>query len=199
MALARALAVRPQVLLLDEPLSALDAKVRVQLRDEIKRIQSEIGITALFVTHDQEEALAVADRVGVMRSGKLEQIGTPEEIYAKPLSGFVADFIGVTNELPGRVVGDTATVLGQRVPLLANSATGDVKVLVRPENIRLAADPQGDGEVVVVAFLGALSRVQVRLTDGSLINAQVSVSDASALEVGERVSVGLEPVPALAV
>ena len=199
MALARALAVRPQVLLLDEPLSALDAKVRVQLRDEIKRIQSEIGITALFVTHDQEEALAVADRVGVMRSGKLEQIGTPEEIYAKPLSGFVADFIGVTNELPGQVVGDTATVLGQRVPLLANSATGDVKVLVRPENIRLAADPQGDGEVVVVAFLGALSRVQVRLTDGSLINAQVSVSDASALEVGERVSVGLEPVPALAV
>ncbi len=115
------------------------------------------------------------------------------------MSGFVADFIGVTNELPGQVVGDTATVLGQRVPLLANSATGDVKVLVRPENIRLAADPQGDGEVVVVAFLGALSRVQVRLTDGSLINAQVSVSDASALEVGERVSVGLEPVPALAV
>ncbi|MDO5684188.1 MAG: TOBE domain-containing protein, partial [Propionibacteriaceae bacterium] len=95
--------------------------------------------------------------------------------------------------------GETATILGQRVPLLTNSATGDVKVLVRPENIRLVADPQGDGEVVVVAFLGALSRVQVRLTDGTLINAQVSVSEAAGLEAGQPVRVELEAVPALAV
>src|SRR5215213_11009031 len=100
-ALARALAIRPQVLLLDEPLSALDAKVRLQLRDEIRRIQLEVGTTTLFVTHDQEEALAVADRVGVMRAGRLEQIGPPDEVYARPASPFVAEFVGLTNRIPG--------------------------------------------------------------------------------------------------
>ena len=112
-ALARALAIQPQVLLLDEPLSALDAKVRVQLRDEIRRIQLEVGTTTLFVTHDQEEALAVADRVGVMRSGRLEQIAAPEELYSRPATTFVADFVGLTNRLPGRPTRKAATVLGQ--------------------------------------------------------------------------------------
>ena len=111
-ALARALAIQPQVLLLDEPLSALDAKVRVQLRDQIRRIQLEVGITTLFVTHDQEEALAVADRVGVMRAGRIEQIGAPDEIYQRPVTPFVAEFIGSTNRLPGVADGETATVLG---------------------------------------------------------------------------------------
>ncbi|HHU39748.1 MAG TPA: ABC transporter ATP-binding protein [Propionibacterium sp.] len=198
-ALARALAVRPQVLLLDEPLSALDAKVRVQLRDEIRRIQSEIGITALFVTHDQEEALAIADRVGVMQEGRLEQIGTPEEIYTAPRSGFVADFIGVTNRLAGRAASGVADVLGQRVPLLDGSADGDVAVLVRPENIELEPDAAGSAEVVVVGFLGAHSRVQLRLQDGTLVSAQVPVSEAHALTVGGRVALRLRPVPALAV
>src|SRR5215213_3212976 len=110
-ALARALAIEPQVLLLDEPLSALDAKVRVQLRDEIKRIQTEVGTTTLFVTHDQEEALAVADRVGVMRAGKLEQLGPPADVYLQPVSAFVADFVGLSNRLPGRVDGDRVEVL----------------------------------------------------------------------------------------
>jgi putative spermidine/putrescine transport system ATP-binding protein len=100
-ALARALVTRPRVLLLDEPLSALDAKVRVQLRDEIRRIQTDLGITTLFVTHDQEEALAVADRVAVMREGQIEQIGSPEELYTTPATPFVANFVGLSNRVDG--------------------------------------------------------------------------------------------------
>src|SRR5256885_10858164 len=98
-ALARALAIQPRVLLLDEPLSALDAKVRSQLRDEIRRVQLEVGTTTLFVTHDQEEALAVADRVGVMSQGKLEQLGPPTLVYSRPATPFVADFVGLTNRM----------------------------------------------------------------------------------------------------
>ena len=104
-ALARALAIEPQVLLLDEPLSALDAKVRAQLRDQIRRIQLEVGITTLFVTHDQEEALAIADRVGVMRDGRIEQLAPPTEVYSRPATAFVAEFVGLTNRLAGTVSG----------------------------------------------------------------------------------------------
>ncbi|MBF9128306.1 ABC transporter ATP-binding protein, partial [Plantactinospora sp. S1510] len=118
-ALARALAIEPRVLLLDEPLSALDAKVRVQLRDEIRRIQLEVGTTTLFVTHDQEEALAVADRVGVMRGGRLEQLATPAEIYLRPASAFVADFVGLSNRIPARTAPDgTVRILDQTLPLV---------------------------------------------------------------------------------
>jgi len=102
-ALARALAINPAVLLLDEPLSALDAKVRAQLRDEIRRIQTEVGATTLFVTHDQEEALGIADRVGVMRAGRLEQLAAPVGLYGRPASAFVAEFVGQTNPVPGTV------------------------------------------------------------------------------------------------
>src|SRR5437879_8429097 len=102
-ALARALAIQPQVLLLDEPLSALDAKVRSRLRDEIRRVQLEVGITTLFVTHDQEEALAIADRVGVMQSGKLEQLGPPPEVYSRPAPPVVADFVGTITHIQVRV------------------------------------------------------------------------------------------------
>ena len=112
-ALARALAVEPAVLLLDEPLSALDAKVRVQLRDEIRRIQLEVGTTALFVTHDQEEALAVADRVGVMNAGRLEQLAPPAELYTAPATPFVAEFVGLSNPVPATVRGGRVEVLGQ--------------------------------------------------------------------------------------
>src|SRR2546421_24078 len=107
-ALAGARAIHPKVLLLDEPLSALDAKVRARLRDEIRRVQLEVGITALFVTHDQEEALAIADRVGVMQSGRLEQLGPPTTIYSRPATPFVAEFVGLTNRLPGVVRGAEA-------------------------------------------------------------------------------------------
>ena len=112
-ALARALAVKPRVLLLDEPLSALDAKVRVQLRDQIRRIQLTTGTTTVFVTHDQEEALAVADRIGVMNKGKIEQIAAPQNLYQRPATEYVATFIGLTNRLPGASNGDEAVVFGQ--------------------------------------------------------------------------------------
>ena len=137
-ALARALAIEPQVLLLDEPLSALDAKVRGQLRDEIRRIQLEVGTTTLFVTHDQEEALAVADRVGVMSTGRLEQLAPPAELYSAPRTPFVADFVGLTNRVRARVEGSTAHLLGGTVPLLPGSSEGpDALVLVRPEGVRV--------------------------------------------------------------
>ncbi len=199
-ALARALAIRPQVLLLDEPLSALDAKVRVQLRDEIRRIQLEVGTTTLFVTHDQEEALAVADRVGVMRAGQLEQIAAPDEVYARPTSAFVADFVGLTNRIAGTAAGETAQVLGAPVPLLPGSPTsGEVTVLVRPESLAVTADPAGTAEVAASSFLGSLGRVQVRTPDGGLVLAQVPTRDVEQLSPGTRVTLTVRPVPALAV
>jgi putative spermidine/putrescine transport system ATP-binding protein len=197
-ALARALAVRPQVLLLDEPLSALDAKVRVQLRDEIRRIQTEVGITTLFVTHDQEEALVIADRIGVMESGRLVQVGDPREIYSRPATPFVADFIGTTNALHGDAIDGVAHVLGQNVPLLAGSPTGPVSVLIRPESITLRPTVDGAGTVISTGFMGATSRVTVALTDGTLVLVQLRGSTRDGLVPGERVAVELAHVPALA-
>lgn len=204
-ALARALAIQPQVLLLDEPLSALDAKVRVQLRDEIRRIQLEVGITTLFVTHDQEEALAVADRVGVMRAGRIEQIDAPEVIYSRPTTPFVAEFIGLTNKIPAVARGDRAEVLGSDVPLLPGSpSSGDVVALVRPESLRLVpvevGAPAGPGQAVVVAtsFLGAVGRAQVRLSDGRLLIAQLGAHDSADLTLGSTVQVQIKPVAVLA-
>ncbi len=201
-ALARALAIAPQVLLLDEPLSALDAKVRVQLRDQIRRIQVEVGITTLFVTHDQEEALAVADRVGVMRAGRIEQIGAPQDIYDRPQSAFVAEFIGSTNRLTGTATGQTAEVLGCRVPLLPGSPTsGPVTVLVRPEAVIVVPGAVGPGAATVVAtsFLGAHGRVQVRLRDDRLVTSQVPAHEAAVLGAGDQVTVRLAAVEALAI
>ena len=194
-ALARALAIRPQVLLLDEPLSALDAKVRVQLRDEIKRIQTEVGTTTLFVTHDQEEALSVADRVGVMRAGKLEQLGTPADVYQKPATAFVADFVGLSNRLPGRLDGDGVLVLGARLPLVAPAGPGpDVTALVRPEAVEVTPDAGGPGRVLSVSFLGPTSRVTVAVGD-DLVVAQVTGGRLAELPVGAAVRVELRPVP----
>ena len=194
-ALARALAIRPQVLLLDEPLSALDAKVRVQLRDEIKRIQFEVGTTTLFVTHDQEEALAVADRVGVMRAGRLEQLGPPSEVYREPATAFVADFVGLSNRLPGRLDGDTVEVLGTRLPVVSPGGTGrDVTALVRPESVDVQPDPAGTGRVVTTSFLGPTSRVTVAVGE-MLVVAQVASGRLAELTPGTPVTVTLQPVP----
>jgi putative spermidine/putrescine transport system ATP-binding protein len=199
-ALARALAIRPQVLLLDEPLSALDAKVRVQLRDEIRRIQLEVGTTTLFVTHDQEEALAVADRVGVMRSGRLEQLSTPDDVYSRPSNAFVAEFVGLTNRVDADAVDGLAHVMRARIPLLPGSPTsGPVTVLVRPEQVQVHPSPSGQARVVATSFLGALGRVQLRGDDGTALTAQVTSEEVEALRVGDRVTVALRPVPALAV
>jgi len=192
-ALARALVTEPRVLLLDEPLSALDAKVRVQLREEIRRIQTELGITTLFVTHDQEEALAVADRVAVMQSGNIEQIGTPEELYRNPATPFVAEFIGLSNRIPGIVSGGAVELLGQRLPLLhPETANGPVRVLLRPEDIELA--PVGImATVVSSSFLGSLRRTRVRLADDTLINVQHGVRENP--EPGSVVHLALNGTP----
>ena len=198
-ALARALAIQPTVLLLDEPLSALDAKIRAQLREEIRRIQQETGVTTLFVTHDQEEALVVADRVAVMSAGELEQIATPIELYEKPRTQFVAEFIGLTNRIPGSANGQSAEVLGARVPLLEGSATGDVLVLVRPESIDIAPDAQGNGHVEAVSFMGSFARVRVSLSPGVTVTGQVPHAEVTGFSSGEAVRVSVRPVPALAI
>jgi putative spermidine/putrescine transport system ATP-binding protein len=162
------------VLLLDEPLSALDAKVRVQLREEIRRIQTELSITTLFVTHDQEEALAIADRVAVMRAGSIEQVGTPEELYSKPATPFVAEFVGLTNRVPGVVRGGSVELLGQRLPLVQPDAPdGVVRVYLRPEHVTLSSSGI-PATVVTSSFLGSLRRTNVRLEDGSMIALQHS-------------------------
>jgi putative spermidine/putrescine transport system ATP-binding protein len=201
-ALARALAIEPQVLLLDEPLSALDAKVRAQLRDQIRRIQLEVGITTLFVTHDQEEALAIADRVGVMRAGQLEQLAPPTEVYSRPATAFVAEFVGLTNRLPGTVSGSTVTVRGQDLPLVdLGTPAGPVTALVRPEAVTLASESSAGsgplaGTVIAITFLGATSRVTVNLGDTTIM-AQLPTSDATELSAGSHVALSIRPDPVL--
>ncbi|MCQ8830046.1 ABC transporter ATP-binding protein [Streptomyces malaysiensis] len=197
-ALARALALRPRVLLLDEPLSALDAKVRLTLREEIRRLQRELGITTLFVTHDQEEALSMADRVAVMRAGRLEQCAPPSELYGRPATAFVAEFVGTMSRIPGHLDGTTVEVLGQRLPADGEvPATPEVDVLVRPEAVHVAAEGQGDARVVATAFLGATTRLTVRMADGVEIKADLSTHEAAALAAGTAVRVSLPRRPVL--
>jgi putative spermidine/putrescine transport system ATP-binding protein len=196
-ALARALAIEPQVLLLDEPLSALDAKVRSTLRDEIRRIQTEVGITTVFVTHDQDEALAIADRVAVIFAGRLEQIAPPAELYERPRTARVADFVGLSNHIRGVAQGRTATVLETELPLLEGSATGgQVTMLIRPEAIELDPDPTGPGRVAAVSFLGSIARARVDLSDGTSVLAQMSSAEVTRFRPGDAVRIWLKPRPA---
>ena len=207
--LAKLLLQKPDVLLLDEPLSALDAKVRVQLRDEILLIQLEAGTTTVFVTHDQEEALTVADRIGVMNHGCIEQIADPQTLYRRPGSEYVATFIGLTNRLPGITNGEEAVVFGQRVPLLEASKRDASTVLVRPENlvITLAANDGNmvgeHGRVDMVHFLGALARVDLTVAAGVghlPVTVQLPANELPAgLTVGSEVVVAPRPIAALAV
>ena len=195
-ALARALAIEPRVLLLDEPLSALDAKVRVQLREEIRRIQLELGITTLYVTHDQEEALAISDHVAVMYGGVIEQMGTPAEMYTAPKTPFVAEFIGTMNRLEAHVVdGSHGEVEHDGTRLRIDAARGRsngerVLILIRPEALELqaAGGANGNGnvltaEVLTQTFLGPVTRLKMT---GGLI-ADMSTARASALPVGATV------------
>src|SRR5690606_26827836 len=171
-ALARAMAAKPQVLLLDEPLSALDAKVRVSLREEIRQIQKELGITTIFVTHDQEEALSMSDRVVVMNKGRADQIGTPFEIYNRPATRFVAGFVGTLNVLKG-IVDDAAgrkVRIGDQVVAVAHDLGGrragdPVSLALRPEAAVLEKQDgrpaRLDGLIEDVSFLGSVIRVKV--------------------------------------
>ncbi len=198
-ALARALAIEPSVLLLDEPLSALDALVRVQLREEIRRIQTQLGITTLYVTHDQEEALSISDRVAVMSGGRIEQIGAPAEIYNTPATPFVAGFIGTMNRLQA-VVTDAergeVELAGMRLAVdeARLRQRGDhVLVLVRPETFTIDAlsdgAPSGTlvGEVVGHTFLGSVTRVKVATSAGE-VSADIPSTTAGSLPIGRRVS-----------
>lgn len=196
-ALARALVTEPRVLLLDEPLSALDAKVRVQLRDEIRRIQLRLGITTVFVTHDQEEALAVSDRIAVMNSGRIEQIGSPEELYTAPATAEVAAFVGLSSVVSGVAGGEHVVVWGQRLPL-QTPADGPVDVYLRPENVRFtsAEDAATDALVEESTFLGSMRRTLVRTESGELV--RVQHDPAVHPSFGDRVRIAVTPAPVVA-
>lgn len=196
-ALARALVTEPRVLLLDEPLSALDAKVRVQLRDEIRRIQLRLGITTVFVTHDQEEALAVSDRIAVMNSGRIEQIGSPEELYTTPATAEVAAFVGLSSVVSGVAEGEHVVVWGQRLPL-QTPADGPVDVYLRPENVRFtsAEEAATDALVEESTFLGSMRRTLVRTESGELV--RVQHDPAVHPSFGDRVRIAVTPAPVVA-
>jgi putative spermidine/putrescine transport system ATP-binding protein len=194
-ALARALAIEPRVLLLDEPLSALDAKVRLQLREQIRNLQQRLGTTTLFVTHDQEEALSIADRVGVMRSGRLEQVAAPAELYSQPATAFVAEFVGTMNRIPASILDDgQVSVLGAVVPARGDAPGGPADVLVRPEELTVTASGSGSGIAGIVSgttFLGPVTRVAILLSGDTTVLADLPTAAAATLTPGAAVEVAL--------
>jgi putative spermidine/putrescine transport system ATP-binding protein len=198
-ALARALAPRPDVLLLDEPLSALDARIRAKLRQELRALVDRLGITAIYVTHDQEEALAISDRVAVMRAGKIAQIGSPSDIYFRPQSRFVAQFVGTANLVEGRLAEGGVESRGHLWParLPANVRVGErVTVMFRPEHLTIAAPGNAALRGVVAArtFLGPALRLKVVLDGGdSVVVDRPSGRDDIAPRPGEAVGVGANP------
>jgi putative spermidine/putrescine transport system ATP-binding protein len=200
-ALARALAVRPRVLLLDEPLSALDAKIRVSLREEIRLIQRELGITTIFVTHDQEEALSMSDRVVVMHQGIADQVGTPFEIYNRPATRFVAQFVGTLNLIDASVVdasagrirvGDVSIALNRALPADANDK---VSLALRPETIALGRQEGRDvvlsGRIAEVHFLGSVIRIRVNVGDHVVSLDTFNRPDAPPPAVGSTAEISL--------
>ena len=205
-ALARALVLGPRVLLLDEPLGALDAKLRKALQVELKTLQETVGITFVYVTHDQEEALTMSDRIAVMAEGLVEQVGTPAEVYEEPATAYVADFLGSANVLEvtavGPAEGGTAFRIGEHV-LTAGGAShepGSAKLVVRPERLRLdvpgAAGQSLPGTVERVVYLGASSDVVVRLADGGRLVVNAPAEAARAHHAGDAIAV-VAPVEAL--
>jgi len=181
-AIARALVIRPRVLLFDEPLSNLDARLRVSMRTEIRELQKSLGITAIYVTHDQEEAMSVSDRIALMNAGRLEQVGVPVDIYRHPVSRFAAEFMGTTNLVVARLV----------------DRGGDELVSLRPEALRLAADaPAGwpilSGTVARLELLGPLVRLDVRLADGTILKAALLDAPEYQVQVGAPVSLTYDP------
>ncbi len=198
-ALARALAVEPDVLLLDEPLSALDAQVRANLREEIRRLQLSLGTTTLFVTHDQEEAMSISDRVGVMNHGRLEQIASPDTLYNKPATTFVASFVGLMNRLPGILTNGKVEVLGQNLSALSSDlANGQVKALVRPERINVTQDQSTpNARVITRSFLGASSRIICEMHDGTIVQSLMTSHGSGMLNPGETVKLEIADLEVL--
>jgi len=211
-ALARALILNPSVLLLDEPLGALDAKLRKTLQVELKALQEQVGVTFVYVTHDQEEALTMADRLAVMSKGRVEQVGTPREVYEEPASAYVADFLGISNLLDAEAFGETSDgkcrLRAGDLELFASrghtSARGPVKVVVRPERVRVEV-PRKTGEnrlpgrIERVVYAGSISQLVVTLDRGTPIQCMLANDGVDAsFERGARVSVYL-PCEALRV
>jgi putative spermidine/putrescine transport system ATP-binding protein len=195
-ALARALAIQPRVLLLDEPLTALDAKLREQLRVEIDRLLRQLGITAVYVTHDQAEAMALGDRIVVMEKGRIAQIGTPQEIYHQPATAFVADFIGTMNRVSGEVLDGHLVLAAGRVPL---GAITTPDVMFRPEDVRLV--PEGDhhlsAKVISTFFLGDHTRLVVDAGGASPLI--IETTERRTWPRGETVHLAIAPGALLAV
>lgn len=196
-ALARALAPQPGLLLLDEPLSALDARVRMHLRTQIKLLQAQLGVTTIMVTHDQEEALTMADRIVVMNHGRIEQVGSPSEVYEQPATRFVADFVGAMNLIPARVTGPSQLqIAGVDVAMPSSiemRAGTDVTAAIRPERVRLGTKGI-PATLTSREFLGSQVRLWVQLQDGS--EAQVLLSAEAAMELpdeGQSVALDFNP------
>ena len=196
-ALARALVFRPDVLLLDEPLSNLDAKLRSEVRVEIRRLQQQLGITTVMVTHDQEEALTMADRLVVMSEGAVRQVGSQRDLYERPADRFVAGFVGRSSFIHGHMQGGRLRSAGGLDISCAGRVMGDAVLALRPERVSVATEPlaQADncfpGEVEFVSYMGGLIDIHIRLSSADQVVAQVANQDGSVLpRVGERVHVG---------
>jgi ABC-type Fe3+/spermidine/putrescine transport system ATPase subunit len=211
-ALARALVLNPDILLLDEPLSNLDAKIRVQVRAEIRKLQQELGITTIYVTHDQEEALSLSDRVAIMKDGRVLQVGRPKELYERPRTRFVADFVGTNNLVPGRVSGRAGAELMVDTAVGTLRAVSDVAVgercilAIRPENVAVDAGVgSGAGNVVrgrvsFVSYLGSALRYDVEAGSGQILKADIRDPwHHEPLSIGREVAVSFPASVTLAV
>jgi putative spermidine/putrescine transport system ATP-binding protein len=192
-ALARAVAIRPRVLLLDEPLTALDAALRERLRGELNRLLRTLGITAVYVTHDQAEAMTLGDRIVVMSKGAIAQIGTPKEIYFKPVSRFVAEFVGAANIVQAIAATGRLSLPGGPLPLADRSATGPVTVMIRPEAIGIAAPSNATccGVVESVTFVG--DRQRLTITGAAARPIAAEVANSVEVKVGEQVGLMINP------
>ena len=196
-ALARALAVDPEVLLLDEPLSNLDAKLRIRLREEIVRLQQVLGKTMVFVTHDQEEAMSISHQVAVMGGGRISQVGPPEEVYARPASRYVAEFVGLANFIEARVIAPGCVRVGDlSIPIPTGDITGKATLMVRPEAFSIVGPtsridgPVLRGRLVQRTFLGSMARYTVETPQGAMI---VDDDAFMARELADDVTLALAP------
>jgi iron(III) transport system ATP-binding protein len=211
-ALARALVIKPQVLLMDEPLSNLDAKLRIQIRETISELQREASITTVFVTHDQEEALSMSDKIGVMNKGAVEQLGTPKEIYATPRTAYVADFVGAANRIAVKLAGPAPdgmvrVELGEERLLARNAVPGGAAggiLIMRPEDLRLAVAPADlvqplRGTVLKRQYLGGKTSYKISLASGAIISAECHGDDHDGHAIGAEVFAGIDPAKAMVI
>ena len=211
-ALARAMVIKPQVLLMDEPLSNLDAKLRIQIRETIADLQREASITTVFVTHDQEEALSMSDRIGVMNRGAVEQIGTPKEIYSTPRTSYVADFVGAANRIDVRIAdancaGMARVELGGAAILARNGLPAAMRegiLIIRPEDLRLgpavSADPQAlRGRVVKRQYLGGKTSYKLALRDDTVLSVESHGDNHDGFEIGAEVVATVDPSKAVVI